>query len=59
MKAINFNGGVYGTTDVLFGAENISGKKDLKKKTQNQKWITGNTLIILAERFGGSNKVIK
>ena len=47
VKAIGFNGAVYGTTDVLVDAENIFGKRALKKKIQNHNWSTGNTQIIL------------
>ena len=31
LKAISFSGGIYGTSDVLFGAVNLIGKRTLKK----------------------------
>ena len=44
VKATSFNGGIFGTTTVLVDAENIFGKRALKKeKNQNQNWSTGNT----------------
>ena len=31
VKAISFNGGIYGSTSVLVGAANLFGKRTLKK----------------------------
>ena len=58
VRAISFNGGISDITSVLVDAENIFGGRSLKKE-KNLNWITGNTSIMLAERFGESNKVIK
>ena len=59
VKAIHFNGGLYGTTDVIVDAENLFDKRVLKKKIQNKNWSKGKIWIMLAEIFGGSDKVIK
>ena len=42
VKAIHFNGGIYGTTDVIVDAENLFDKR-VFKKIQNKNWSTGKT----------------
>ena len=60
LKAISFNGGISGTTDVtVWYGESLWQESLKERKIQNLNWGTGNTWIMLAEIFGGSNKVIK
>ena len=59
MRAISFNGGIYGTTAVLVDAENIFGKRALNKNKPKIITRARETHKLCWRKVGGGNKVIK